>query len=143
MMGLSTLLWFQSTTNTTGCSQPQPQPKIISTGEIVGVFAAVGAVVVGTVVLVHVHDVHTTIKGCVYAGPDGLSVVNEQDKKTYMLSGVTADAKVGDRIKARGKREKKVKGGPDDLFEISKMSKDYGACKVPVVAAPAVGAAKS
>jgi hypothetical protein len=142
MMGLSTLLWFQSTTNTMQC-KTQPEKPIVSTGEIVGVFAAVGAVVVGTVVLVHVHDVHTTIKGCVYAGPDGLSVVNEQNQKMYMLSGVTANAKVGDRIKARGKREAKAKGGPDDVFEISKMSKDYGACKVPAVAPPAGGAAKS
>jgi hypothetical protein len=139
-VGLSALLWFQSTTNTMQCNT-QPQKPIVSTGEIVGVFAAVGAVVVGTVVLVHVHDVHTTIKGCVYAGPDGLSVVNEQNQKTYMLSGVTANAKVGDRIKARGKREKKIKGGPDDVFEISKMSKDYGACKVPAV--PAAVPAKS
>jgi hypothetical protein len=63
-VGLSALLWFQSTTNTMQCNT-QPQKPIVSTGEIVGVFAAVGAVVVGTVVLVHVHDVHTTIKGCV------------------------------------------------------------------------------
>jgi hypothetical protein len=141
MMGLSTLLWFQSTTNTMQCNQPQK--PFISTGEVVGAFAAVGAVVVGTVVIVHVHKVHTTIKGCVSQGPDGLSVMNEQDKKTYILTGTTANVKVGDRVQARGRRAKRDKSGPDDVFEISKMGKDYGVCKVPAVAPTPPAAAKS
>jgi hypothetical protein len=140
-VGLSAFLWVQSTTNTMQCNEPQK--PFISTGQVVGAFAAVGAVVVGTVVIVHVHKAHTTIKGCVSDGPDGMSVMNEQDKKTYALLGETANVKVGDRIQARGRRAKKTKGGPDDVFEISKMGKDYGVCKVPVISTAATGAAKS
>jgi hypothetical protein len=109
-----------------------------STGEVVGVGVAVGAViVVGTVVLVEVHKSHHTIKGCVTTGPDGLEVQNESDKKTYALTGVPANVKVGDIVKVNGTKEKKQRSsaGNED-FVVTKMSKDYGPCKAILAPGP-------
>jgi|HubBroStandDraft_5_1064220.scaffolds.fasta_scaffold206688_1 hypothetical protein len=110
-----------------------------STGEVVGIAAAIGAViVVGTVVLVKVHNSHHTIRGCVISGPDGLEVRNESDQKTYALTGAQTSVKVGDIVKINGTKEKtrKDSAGNED-FVVTKMSKDYGPCK----AALASGAA--
>lgn len=103
-----------------------------STGEVVGVAVGVGAViVVGTVVLVEVNKSHHTIKGCVSTGPNGLEVLNESDKKTYALVGVPANVKVGDIVKVNGNKDRKQKdsAGNQD-FVVTKMSKNYGPCKV-------------
>jgi hypothetical protein len=107
-----------------------------STGEVVGIAAAIGAViVVGTVVLVEVHKSHHTIKGCVTTGPSGLTVVNESDKKTYALTGVGANVKVGDIIKVNGNKEKKqLDSAGNEDFVVTKMNKDYGPCKAALAA---------
>jgi hypothetical protein len=104
-----------------------------SNAEVIGVAVAVGAViVVGTVVLVEVHKSHHTIKGCVTAGPNGLQVENDSDKKIYSLTGVPANVKAGDIVKVNGNKEKKAKGSTDNQqFVVAKMSKDYGPCQVP------------
>jgi hypothetical protein len=104
-----------------------------STGEVVGIGVAIGAViVVGTVVLVEVHKSHHTIKGCVSAGPNGLLVENDSDKKIYSLTGVPANVKVGDIVKVHGTKETKQRDSLGNReFVVANMSKDYGPCKVP------------
>jgi hypothetical protein len=102
-----------------------------STGEVVGVAAGIGAaVVIGTVVLVHVSHSHHQIKGCLISGPNGLEVQDESDSKTYFLTGAPVNAKVGDVVRVSGTKEKKQKdsAGSED-FVVARMSKDYGPCK--------------
>jgi hypothetical protein len=120
-----------------GATSPQScntntQPIGPSTGEVVGAaFAVVGVVVIGTVVLVEVHNSHHTIKGCVTAGPSGLQVQDTDNTHTYNVTGVTADVKVGDVVRLHGNKEKKKKKGDTGQgFFIEKISKDYGPCKV-------------
>ncbi len=110
---------------TQGCAS-QPQPS--HTGAQIAGVAIVAGVVVGTIVLVHHH--RHTLKGCVYASPDkGLLLVNEGNKKTYQLDGVTSDVKAGDRFKLHGNRLKKHKGDDDQTFVVKDTKKDYGPCK--------------
>src|SRR5271170_4970226 len=81
----------------TGC-QPSSGGSSIgpSKGQVVGAGVAIAAViVVGTVVLVEVHNAHHTIQGCVTSGPNGLAVHNQKDGKFYTITGVTAGVKEG------------------------------------------------
>ena len=115
------------------CAPPPQSTGSIgpSTGEIVGAaVAVVGVVVVGTVVLVEVHNSHHTIKGCVLAGPGGLQVQDMNNTHTYNVSGVTTGVKVGDVVRLHGDKQKKIKGDPGQGFVIQKINKDYGACQV-------------
>jgi hypothetical protein len=119
-----------------GASSPTQCKEQIgpSTGEVVGVAVAAGAViVVGTVVLVEVNKSHHTIKGCVTTGPSGLTVINESDKKVYALTGIPVNVKVGDIVKVNGSKEKKQtdSAGNED-FVVTRMNKDYGPCKTAV-----------
>jgi hypothetical protein len=115
------------------CKNEQIGP---STGEVVGIAVGIGAVVVGTVVLIEVHESHKhNIKGCVTAGPSGLEVHNEQDDKTYALIGGSPNVKVGDIIKVHGKKEKGLKDDGAREFMVDKMSRDYGPCKVAATSA--------
>ncbi|MGB6686252.1 MAG: hypothetical protein WBE76_00250 [Terracidiphilus sp.] len=108
-----------------------------SSGEVIGAAVGIAAVIaVGTVVLVDVHQSHHTIKGCVTSGPNGLEVLNDKDKKTYTLTGVTANVKVGDVIQVHGSKEKKDSAGNRD-FVVEKLGRDYGQCKVESASAPA------
>jgi len=131
--GLSSLL-LSGATSPTGCPSGQIGP---STGEVVGGAVAIGAVVVvGTVVLVEVHKSHHTIKGCVTAGPDGLRVHNQGDKKIYALTGVTANVKAGDIVKVHGDKNKHQKDSSgDEDFVVQSIGKDYGPCKAELVPA--------
>jgi len=109
-------------------------------GEAIGIAVGAGAAIaIGTVVLVEVHKSHHTIKGCVSTGPNGLEVLNESDKKTYALSGVPTNVKIGDIVKVNGNKDKKQKdsAGNQD-FVVTKMSKDYGPCKVAQASSAAV-----
>jgi hypothetical protein len=124
---------LQSGTTMQSCNTTQ-QPASIgpSKGEVIG--AAVGVVaivVVGTVVLVEVHNSHHTIKGCVTSGPSGLQVQDADNTHIYNVTGVTTGVKVGDVVRLHGDKQKKVKGDPGQGFVIQKINKDYGACKVP------------
>jgi hypothetical protein len=111
------------------CNQTQIGP---SKGEVIGVgVAAVAVVAIGTVTLVHIHNSHHTIKGCVVAGPTGVEIrTSGEGPKTYKLAGDT-NVKVGDLVKVHGDKVKKVKGSTDDeTFTVEKLNKDYGPCKV-------------
>ena len=102
-----------------------------SGAEVTAAAIGVGAVVVGTVVLIEVHHSHHTVKGCVFSDQNGLQVQTQGDVKTYTLAGETANIKVGDLVRFHGTRLKKVKGSAaDQTFTVEKISKDYGPCKL-------------
>jgi hypothetical protein len=120
-----------------GC-QPAPQPS--DTGAEVGAVAAVAGVVVATVVLVSVEKNHHNIKGCVFAGQDGLELRDDKDKETYRLLGATASTQSGDIVRLHGAKEKAAKGSSaDPSFVVEKVTRTYGPCTVlpPTVASAA------
>ena len=120
------------------CATPEPQSQPSLTGAVVGAAVGVSAIAVGTAVLIHVHKTHHNLKGCVIAGQGGLELVNDGDKKTYALAGITTDIKIGDKVHIHGDKVKKAKDSiADQTFEVDKLSKDYGPCKVmPATATP-------
>jgi len=118
-------------TSPTGCAPASSGHIGPSTGEVVSIgVVAVATVVVATVVLVHVHNSHYNVRGCVTAGPDGLHLYDNGSGKVYALSGVTASVKPGDVIKLHGAKIKGQKDSAGDQdFEVKSISRDYGPCK--------------
>lgn len=117
---------------------PPPQPS--HTGLEVAVGAIAAGAVIGTVILVEVHNNRRTIKGCVSAGRSGLQLQDVNDKKSYTLLGVTAGTKAGDIVKLHGMKEKANKDGSGDpAFVVEKVSRDYGPCTLN--SGPAAGTA--
>jgi len=134
MLALSSFLLCGANSPTTCTSSGHIGP---SNAEVVGALVGVGAViVVGTVVLVEVNKSHHTIKGCVTAGPNGVEIENESDKKSYLLVGDPSKVKVGDIVRLRGTKEKKQKGSTGTQnFIVTNMNRDYGPCKAAPTAA--------
>jgi hypothetical protein len=98
-------------------------------------------VVVATVVLVHVHNSHYSIRGCVTAGPDGLKVHENGSGRVYALTGVTANVKPGDVIKLHGAKIKGQKDSAGDQdFALESINKDYGPCTMAPAPAAAMAA---
>jgi hypothetical protein len=126
---LSSLL-LCGATSPSGCNSSQDQIGP-SKGEVDGIAVGIVAfIVVGTVVLVEVNKSHHNLKGCVTAGPDGLTLHTEGNNKVYALTGVPANVKVGDVIKVHGSKSKGKKDSAGDQdFAVAKMSRDFGPCK--------------
>lgn len=118
----------------TGCTNGLQNSKIgfgPSGGQVAAAAIGVGAVVVGTVVLIEVHHSHHSVKGCVFGDQNGLQVQTQGDLKTYALVGVNANIKVGDLVRFHGTKVKKVKDSTaNQTFSVEKISKDYGPCKL-------------
>ena len=129
MTGLSAFL-LCGASSPTKCNSGQIGP---SNGEVYGIAAGVAAgVTIGIVVLVEVHKSHHQIKGCVSSGPGGLQVDNDSNHKIYALTGVSSNVKVGDFVRVNCNKEKQQKGSSAIReFQVEKMSRDYGPCKVP------------
>jgi hypothetical protein len=108
-----------------------PPPHTNHTGLVVGTGAIALGAIIGTVVMVEVHNDRHTIKGCVSVSQNGLEVQDMKDNKSYKLLGVTANTRVGDVVKLHGTKEKAKKdSGGDPAFVVEKVSRDYGTCKV-------------
>ncbi len=141
-VALSSLL-LCGATSPSGCASSENQIGP-SKGEVDGIAVGiVAAIVVGTVVLVEVNKSHHNLKGCVTAGPGGLTLHTEGNGRTYALTGVPANVKVGDVIKVHGSKSKGKKDSAGDQdFAVEKMRRDYGPCKA-LLAPPAGTAAAS
>jgi hypothetical protein len=92
---------------------------------IVGVVAALAVV---TYVVIHESSKKRTITGCVSSGESGMSLTDEKDKRSYALTGSTADVKPGDRVTLQGKRIRPKDAGKPLLWETKAISKDFGVC---------------
>jgi len=95
-------------------------------GEEVVIGIAVAAVVVVVVVVVLVKHRPQKITGCINSGANGMSVLDEKDKRIYTLSGSVAGVKAGDRMTLEGKRKP---AGQALVFEAHKVGRDFGACQ--------------
>ena len=106
------------------------QKKIVSNGTIAGVLVgAIAVVVIVAYVVVHESTKKRTITGCVTPEANGMSVTDEKDKRSYVLSGNTADIKAGDRLTLRGKKIKSTDTGRPVVWETKTVSKDFGLCR--------------
>jgi hypothetical protein len=95
-----------------------------STGIAVGAGAAAAAGIGITYLALRNHG---TIVGCVEPSSDGIKLMNEKDKNTYALVASNVSLNPGERVALRGKKSKSGSGAPS--FAVSKLVKDYGACK--------------
>jgi hypothetical protein len=104
--------------------------KIVSNGTIVGVIlGVVAAVVVVAYLVIHESSKKRAITGCVTSGENGMRVTDEKDKRSYALSGNTADIKPGDRMTLQGKKIKPKDAGKPVVWETKTISKDFGVCQ--------------
>ncbi len=112
-----------------GCENP-PFNIGPTKGQVVGVILGAAGVIGGTTaVLIEVHHKHHTVKGCVSSGANGLQV--ESDDKTYLLTGNTLNIKTDSLLKLHGTKLRKPKhSAAAPTFEVEKISKDYGPCRV-------------
>ena len=101
--------------------------KIVSTGKIVGAIVGIVAGLALVVLIVYLSVHKTSIKGCVQSDAQGLSLIREEDKKAYALSGSTGNLKAGERVGLNGKKGKDASGRL--TFQVQKVANDYGACK--------------
>ena len=90
--------------------------------------AAAAIAVVATVTIVQGKRKKMTITGCVLSGGQGLTITDEEDRKTYVLSDETSGVKAGNRMKLEGKRVRTK--GPDKtrVWETRRVIKDFGVC---------------
>ena len=100
-----------------------------SNGKTAGVIIAlVGVgVLIGVGVYFAVHHGHS-VKGCASSGSGGMQLLNESDQRTYELAGDLDGIKVGNRVRISG--NKKKLSGNTRQFVATKLSKDYGLCKI-------------
>jgi hypothetical protein len=100
-----------------------------SDGKTAGVIIAlVGVgVLIGVGVYFAVHHGHS-VKGCASSGPGGMQLLNESDQRTYELAGDLDGIKAGNRVRISG--NKKMLSGKTRRFIATKLSKDYGKCKI-------------
>jgi len=104
--------------------------KIVSNGTIAGVIVGVvAAVVIVAYVVIHESSKKRSITGCVTPAENGMSVTDEKDKRSYALSGDTADIKPGDRMTLQGKKIKPKNAGKPLVWETKTISKDFGVCQ--------------
>jgi hypothetical protein len=100
-----------------------------SNGKTAGVIIAlvgVGALI-GVGVYFAVHHGHS-LKGCASSAPGGIQLLNESDQQTYALAGDVDGIKAGSRVRVSGNKKKDAGGGRQ--FVATKLSKDYGPCKI-------------
>jgi hypothetical protein len=93
------------------------------------VVAIVGITVVVTILIVHAAHHGTSMTGCVSAGADGMTIQNEGDQQSFLLTGDTAGIKAGDRVKVQGKKKSKDATGSRHFF-VERFKKDFGPCQV-------------
>jgi hypothetical protein len=131
---LAVLFCSGATSSPTGCQSSGSIGP--SNAEVAGAAVGIGAVIaVAIIVPVKISHSHHILKGCVFAGPDGIKL-QTSDNKTYTLEGDAANIKAGDMIKFHGSKVKKTKDSAgDQVFRVQKLTRDYGPCHATQMAA--------
>lgn len=112
-------------------ASPQSGGRIAgpSGGQVAGAAVGVGAAIaIVTVVLIN-HG-HHSLTGCAFNDPGGMKL-KTNDSKVYAIDGDTSSIKAGDKVKVHGSRVKKAKNA-DQMFNVDRVSKDYGPCHADV-----------
>ena len=97
---------------------------------VVAVATAVAAIATVAIVSIvqHRHK-KIVITGCVSSGENGMTLTDEEDRRSYSLSGETAGVKPGDRMKLQGKRLKRKRSNKTQVWETAKIVEDFGVCR--------------
>ena len=110
----------------------KPARAVNPEGVLIIVAATAAAAAIATFVVVtivqHKHK-KIVITGCVFSGEKGMTVTDEEDKKTYVLSGETSGVTVGDRMKLEGKGVKAKSPEKRRVWETKQVIKDFGVCQ--------------
>jgi hypothetical protein len=91
--------------------------------------AAAAIAVVVTVASIHHRRKKIVITGCVISGDNGMTVTDEEDRKTYAISGNATGIKPGDRMKLEGKKVKPKSPDKTFVWEAKEVIKDFGVCQ--------------
>ena len=84
------------------------------------------AIAVVTVATIHHGRRKIVITGCMVSVDKAITVIDEEDKKRYLLSGDVTGIRPGDRMSLEGK---KAKGSDKALvWEVKAVIKDFGKC---------------
>ena len=100
-------------------------------GKAIGL--GVGAAAAGAGVLYLALHHASSVTGCVQNGNDGLSLVEEKNKKSYVLLPGGADLLPGERVELKGKKGKA--GATGQTFQAKKLVKNLGTCGTPSASA--------
>ena len=107
--------------------EAQNSGKIVSNGTIAGAIVGVAAgVAVVAIVAIH-YSKKRTITGCVNSVTKGMTITDEKDKQSYVLSGDTTNIKPGNRMRLQGKKAKS--SDKTLVWEARKVTKDFGVCQ--------------
>ena len=87
------------------------------------------AIAVVAAVAVHHRRKKIVITGCVMQGENGMTVTDEEDGKTYALSGSAAGIKPGDRVQLLGKKVKQKGAGKPLVWDAKEVTSDFGICR--------------
>ena len=90
-----------------------------------GIVAAGAAIGGGIAAILLVHHSHTTVAGCVLDNGAGLGLTTD-DGKTYKLMNAPPELREHRRVQLHGHKKKAASGR---LFEVSRVSHEYGECK--------------
>lgn len=99
---------------------------------LIVVAAATAAAAIAAVVIIatvqHRHK-KIVITGCVTSGENRTTLIDEEDGRSYTLSGETAGVKPGHRMKLQGKKLKRKRSNKTQLWETDIVVGDFGVCR--------------
>jgi hypothetical protein len=118
-------------TGSTGTGSTGSATPSYGSGKAIGIGVGVAAAGAGVLYLALHHG--SSVTGCVQSGDDGLSLVDEKNKKPYVLLPGGADVKPGERVELKGKKAQA--GATRQTFQAKKIVKNLGACGTPSASA--------
>ena len=112
-----------------------------SAGEVIGAAVGVGGVI-ATVTFVAVEHSRHTLKGCIFAGSNGLLLKTSQST-VYAIEGDVKSIKAGEKVRFHGSRVKKTKDtSGNQVFLVQEVRKDYGPCQANLAQSSRAGLAR-
>ena len=93
-------------------------------GAAVGV--GIGAAAAGAGLIYWATHHKATIAGCVESGEEGQTIQNDADHQSYRLAPGSEPVETGQKVKLIGKKYKDSSG--QRIFQVAKVSKNYGSC---------------
>jgi hypothetical protein len=96
-------------------------------GKAIGI--GVGAAAAGAGVLYLALHHGSSVTGCVRSGDDSLNLVDDKNKKSYVLLPGGADVRPGEHVELKGK--KSTEEGKGQTFQARKLVKNLGTCGTP------------
>jgi hypothetical protein len=117
-------------TGTLGTPGYVPPGNGCGSGKAIGI--GVGAAAGAGVLFLALHH-RGTVSGCVQPAEDGLRLVDEKNKKSYVLATNALLLRPGQRVELRGQKSKADSGA--QTFEAKKLIKDLGSCDASTSAA--------